>query len=54
MFWMNNEKFTTAGFEPATSGLKCRRSIGGLPILSMSLFGGGGGGGGAPGASQKS
>ena len=45
---MNKEKFTRAGFEPVTSGLTCRRStnranlpyIGGLPILSMSLFGG--------------
>ena len=49
IFWMNKEKLTRAGFEPATcSGLTCRRStnwanyIGGLPILSISLFGGGG------------
>ena len=47
-FWMNNEKLTRAGFEPATSRLKYRRStnwsispyIGGFPILSISLFGG--------------
>ena len=40
-FWMNKEKFTGAGFEPATSGLTCRRStnwanlpyIGGLPYF---------------------
>ena len=44
-------KLTRAGLEPATSGLTCRGStnwaiiIGGLPILSISLFGG---------ASQKS
>ena len=25
-FWMNKEKFTRAGFEPATSGLTCRSS----------------------------
>ena len=25
-FWINKEKFTRAGFEPATSGLTCRRS----------------------------
>ena len=25
-FWMNKEKLTRAGFEPATSGLTCRRS----------------------------
>ena len=25
-FWMNKDKFTRAGFEPATSGLTCRRS----------------------------
>ena len=51
--WMNKEKLTRAGFEPATSGLTRRRStnwanepyIGGFPILSISLFGG---------ASQKS
>ena len=29
--WMNKEKFTRAGFEPATSGLTC-------PILAVSLF----------------
>ena len=42
-FFMNKDKFTGAGLEPATSGLTCRGStnwaIGGLPILSMSLFG---------------
>ena len=55
LFWMDKEKLTRAGFEPATSGLTCRCStnwanepyIGGIPILSISLFGGGG-------ASQKS
>ena len=25
-FWMNKDKFTKAGFEPATSGLTCRCS----------------------------
>ena len=25
-FWMNKEKFTRAGFEPATSVLTCQRS----------------------------
>ena len=25
-FWMNKEKFTRTGFEPATSGLTCRCS----------------------------
>ena len=47
-FWMDKAKFTRAGLEPATSGLMCRRStnwanspyIGGVPILSISLFGG--------------
>ena len=51
--WINKGKGTTAGFEPTTSGLTCRRStnwakypyVGGLPILSISLLGG---------ASQKS
>ena len=45
---MNEEKFTWAGLEPATSGLMCQGStnwaiqpyIGGLHILSISLFGG--------------
>ena len=43
---MNKDKLTRAVFEPTTSGLTCRRStnwanlpyIGGLPILSISLF----------------
>ena len=35
-FWMNKEKLTRMGFEPATSGLMVY--IGGLPILSISLF----------------
>ena len=45
---MNKDKITRAGLEPATSGLTCRGStnwaiylsIGVLPMLSISLFGG--------------
>ena len=40
---MNKEKFTRVGLEPATSGLNVPglyQHIGGLPILSISLFGG--------------
>ena len=42
-FWMNKEKLTRAGFEPATSGLTCRRVnpevAGSNPALvNVSLF----------------
>ena len=36
-FWMNKEKFTRVGFEPATSGLKVPTELS-SPILAVSLF----------------
>ena len=37
-FWMNKEKFTRAGFEPATSGFTCRRSELTSPIWRAPYF----------------
>ena len=36
---MNKDKFTRAGFEPATSGLTCRQVAGSnLALVNFSLF----------------